>query len=105
MDWLCNTSGSFLSFVPCLLLVLYINPSSSWVLPSWNSLEYIEFASYPSSHLLVPIPDVQRPLVLPRFLTTCPFQHIHSDLKSFSVELYHQYRYLISYLDDFTSIA
>src|SRR5258705_4175251 len=69
MDWLCNTSGSFLSFVPCLLLVLYINLGSSWVLPSWNSLEYIEFASYPSSHLLVPIPDVQRPLVLPWFLT------------------------------------
>src|SRR5258707_9603845 len=27
---------------------------------------------------------------------TCPFQHIHSDLKSFAVESYHQYRYVIS---------
>jgi len=32
-----------------------------------------------------------------------PFQRIHSDLKSFAVESYHRYQYLISFLDDFTS--
>jgi len=36
---------------------------------------------------------------------TKPFQQIHSDLKSFAVESYHRYRYLISFLDDFTSNA
>jgi hypothetical protein len=36
---------------------------------------------------------------------THSFQRIHSDLKSFAVESYHRYRYLISYLDDFTSNA
>jgi len=36
---------------------------------------------------------------------TKPFQWIHSDLKSFAVESYHRYQYLISFLDDFTSNA
>jgi transposase InsO family protein len=36
---------------------------------------------------------------------TRPFQRIHSDLKSFAVESYHRYRYLISFLDDYTSNA
>ena len=36
---------------------------------------------------------------------TNPFQRIHSDLKSFAVDSYHQYQYLISFLDDFTSKA
>jgi transposase InsO family protein len=36
---------------------------------------------------------------------THPFQRIHSDLKSFPVESYHKYRYLISFIDDFTSNA
>jgi transposase InsO family protein len=36
---------------------------------------------------------------------TKAFQRIHSDLKSFAVESYHRYRYLISYIDDYTSNA
>jgi Integrase core domain len=30
------------------------------------------------------------------------FEHIHSDLKSFPVELYHKYKYFVSFLDDFS---
>jgi Integrase core domain len=30
------------------------------------------------------------------------FEHIHSDLKSFPVELYHKYKYFLSFLDDFS---
>jgi hypothetical protein len=36
---------------------------------------------------------------------TAPFELIHSDLKSFEVELYHKYKYAIVYYDDFTSMA
>ena len=36
---------------------------------------------------------------------TKAFQRIHSDLKSFAVESYHRYRYLISFIDDYTSNA
>jgi hypothetical protein len=34
-----------------------------------------------------------------------PFQRIHSDLKSFPVESYHRYKYLISFFDDSSSHA
>ena len=34
-----------------------------------------------------------------------PFQRIHSDLKSFPVESYHRYKYLISFFDDCSSHA
>ena len=33
------------------------------------------------------------------------FECIHSDLKSFPVELYHKYKYFVSFLDDFSSFA
>jgi len=35
--------------------------------------------------------------------TTCPFQQIHSDLKEFAVQLYHKYKYYISFLDNNSS--
>jgi hypothetical protein len=34
---------------------------------------------------------------------TAPFEHIHSDLKSFPVVSYHKYKYFINFIDDFTS--
>jgi hypothetical protein len=34
---------------------------------------------------------------------SAPFEHIHSDLKSFPVVSYHKYKYFISFIDDFTS--
>ena len=34
-----------------------------------------------------------------------PFELIHSDLKSYSKESYHQYKYVITFLDDYTSHA
>ena len=34
-----------------------------------------------------------------------PFERIHSDLKSFPVDSYHRYKYLISFFDDCTSHA
>ena len=34
---------------------------------------------------------------------TSPFALIHSDLKELSVLLYHQYKFFITFLDDFTS--
>ena len=34
---------------------------------------------------------------------TRPFQRVHSDLKSFPIDLYHRYRYFISFVDDYTS--
>ncbi|KIJ05987.1 hypothetical protein PAXINDRAFT_34961, partial [Paxillus involutus ATCC 200175] len=36
---------------------------------------------------------------------TRPFELVHSDLKSFPVDSYHKYRYLIIFLDDFTSFV
>jgi len=33
---------------------------------------------------------------------TAPFEHIHSDLKSFPMVLYHKYKYFVNFLDDFT---
>jgi len=34
-----------------------------------------------------------------------PFELVHSDLKSFTVESYHKYKYVIVFLDDFSSNA
>ena len=34
-----------------------------------------------------------------------PFELIHSDLKSFPIDSYHKYRYVIVFLDDYTSNA
>ena len=34
-----------------------------------------------------------------------PFELIHSDLKSFPIDSYHKYRYVIVFLDDYTSVA
>ena len=34
-----------------------------------------------------------------------PFELIHSDLKSFEVESYHKYKYVIIYYDNYTSMA
>jgi len=34
---------------------------------------------------------------------TAPFQHIHSDLKSFPVVSYHKYKYFVNFIDDYTS--
>jgi hypothetical protein len=34
-----------------------------------------------------------------------PFELIHSDLKSFPIDSYHKYKYVIVFLDDFTSNA
>ncbi len=34
---------------------------------------------------------------------TAPFEHIHSDLKSFPVVLYHKYKYFINFIDNYTS--
>jgi len=34
---------------------------------------------------------------------TAPFECIHSDLKSFSVVLYHKYKYFVNFIDNFTS--
>ena len=36
---------------------------------------------------------------------TCVFELIYSDLKSFSAESYHCHKYIITFVDDFTSIA
>jgi hypothetical protein len=36
---------------------------------------------------------------------TAPFEHIHSDLKSFPVVSYHKYKYFVNFIDDFTSYA
>ncbi len=36
---------------------------------------------------------------------TVPFEHIHSDLKSFPVVLYHKYKYFVNFIDDYTSYA
>ena len=36
---------------------------------------------------------------------TEPFQLIHSDLKSFPIDSYHKYKYIIIFLDDYTSSA
>jgi len=36
---------------------------------------------------------------------TAPFEHIHSDLKSFPVVSYHKYKYFINFIDDYTSYA
>ena len=35
----------------------------------------------------------------------CAFEVIHTDVKSFSTDSYHKYKYLIIFLDDFTSMA
>ena len=37
--------------------------------------------------------------------TTCAFELIHSDIKSFPTESYHRYRYIITFVDDYTSMA
>ena len=34
---------------------------------------------------------------------TKPFEKVHSDIKEFPVISYHRYRYIITFLDDFTS--
>ena len=36
---------------------------------------------------------------------TRTFELIHSDIKSFSTELYHRYQYIITFVDDYTSMA
>jgi transposase InsO family protein len=36
---------------------------------------------------------------------SAPFEHIHSDLKSFPVVSYHKYKYFVSFFDDYTSYA
>ena len=36
---------------------------------------------------------------------TCAFELIHSDLKSFPTESYHCHKYIITFVDDFTSVA
>ena len=41
-------------------------------------------------------------------MTVCTkhtFELIHTDIKSFPTESYHKYKYLIIFLDDFTSMA
>ena len=37
--------------------------------------------------------------------TTCAFELIHSDIKSFPTESYHHYRYIITFVDDYTLMA
>ena len=37
--------------------------------------------------------------------TTCAFKLIHLDIKSFPTESYHRYRYIITFVDDYTSMA
>jgi hypothetical protein len=34
---------------------------------------------------------------------TAPFKHIHSNLKSFPVVLYHKYKYFVNFIDDYIS--
>jgi len=34
---------------------------------------------------------------------TAPFEHIHSDLKSFPVVSYYKYKYFVNFIDDYTS--
>ena len=36
---------------------------------------------------------------------TCTFKLIHSDIKSFPTESYHHYWYIITFVDDYTSMA
>jgi hypothetical protein len=36
---------------------------------------------------------------------TAAFERIHSDIKSFSVQSYHKYKYFITFIDDYTSYA
>jgi len=36
---------------------------------------------------------------------TTPFEHIHSDLKSFPVVSYHKYKYFVNFIDNYTSYA
>jgi hypothetical protein len=36
---------------------------------------------------------------------TAPFEHIHSDLKSFPMVLYYKYKYFINFIDNYTSYA
>ncbi len=36
---------------------------------------------------------------------TVPFEHIHSDLKSFPMVSYHKYKYFINFIDNYTSYA
>jgi hypothetical protein len=34
---------------------------------------------------------------------TAPFEHIHSDLKSFPIVSYHKYKYFVNFIDNYTS--
>ena len=36
---------------------------------------------------------------------TCAFELIHSDIKSFPTESYHHYQYIITFMNDYTSMA
>jgi len=85
------------------------HPSKDVISKAWKHLKDFPQIEIPTEEHICPGcaqgKMTNRPFYASTRRATRPFELIHSDLKSFPIESYHRYKYVIVFFDDYTSHA